>query len=170
MAKDSKEIENDSYCQMWPFNVITAVMEGEIAMNFYQDQGMWKIILSFRESISESLYFYLFSLCLQINTFLLVPMKDYILWIWTRYMNQVWNWWVCDYRQAQKMFNDLNYSFKYFCVIYSRSLIYLSRSNPCSRLYAMFITYTWKCTTFLFDFVLFLLDSFMQGDVFGFMW
>lgn len=67
-------------------------------------------------------------------------------------------------------FNDLNYSFKYFCVIYSRSLIYLSRSNPCSRLCAMFITYTWKCTTFLFDFVFFLLDSFMQGDVFGFMW
>lgn len=128
-------------------------------MNFYQDQGMWKIILSFRESISESLYFYLFSLCPQINTFLLVPMKDYILWIWTRYMNQVWNWWVCDYRQAQKMFNDLNYSFKYFCVIYSRSLIYLSRSNPCSRLCAMFITYTWKCTTFLFDFVLFYLTA-----------
>lgn len=79
MAKDLKEIENDSYSQMWPFNVITAVMEGETAMNFYQDQGMWKIILSFRESISESLYFYLFSLCPQINTFLLVPMKDYIL-------------------------------------------------------------------------------------------
>lgn len=57
------------------------------------------------------------------------------------------------------MFNDLNYSFKYFCVIYSRSLIYLSRSNPCSRLCAMFITYTWKCTTFLFDCVLFYLTA-----------
>lgn len=42
---------------------------------------------------------------------------------------------------------------------YSRSLIYLSRSNPCSRLCAMFITYTWKCTTFLFDFVLFYLTA-----------
>lgn len=57
------------------------------------------------------------------------------------------------------MFNDLNYSSKYFCVSYSRSLIYLSRSNPCSRLCAMFITYTWKCATFLFDFVLFYLAA-----------
>lgn len=41
MARDLKEIENESYSQSdVALYVITAVMEGEIAMNFYQDQGM----------------------------------------------------------------------------------------------------------------------------------
>lgn len=41
MAKDLNEIENESYSQSdVALYVITAVMEGEIAMNFYQDQGM----------------------------------------------------------------------------------------------------------------------------------
>lgn len=73
--------------------------------------------------------------------------------------------------RPQKMFNDLNYSFKYFCVIYSRSLFNLSfkiksmLKTMCNvyHLYMkMYLILIWFCS--------FLLDSFMQGDVFGFMW
>lgn len=151
--------------------VITAVMEGNCYELLLGSGNVENNSLFQKVSISESLYFYL--------NFLSVHRSTHSYWCQWRiiYSESERDTWIksgtgefVTIGRPQKMFNDLNYSFKYFCVIYSRSFIYLSRSNPCSRLCAMFITYTWKCTTFLFDFVLFLLDSFMQGDVFGFMW
>lgn len=49
-------------------------------------------------------------------------------------------------------------------------LIYLSRSNPCSKAICNVYHLYMKMYHILIWFCSFLLDSFMQGDVFGFMW
>lgn len=80
MARDLKEIENESCSQSdVALYVITAVMEGNCYELLSGSGNVENNSLFQKVSISESVYFYLFSLCPQINTFLLVPMKDYIL-------------------------------------------------------------------------------------------
>lgn len=127
MAKDLNEIENESYSQSdVALYVITAVMDGNCYELLSGSGNVENNSLFQKFSISEGLYFYLiFSL----------PSDQHILiganeGLYTLNLNEIHESSLelvsFDYRQAQKMFKNLCFRFKYFCVIYSKSLFNLS--------------------------------------------